>query len=102
MFAAMVDTVFDSPLGADAVYTAPASGAVGVAVRVVRRLQSSDAALFEPGAVAAAHGFDLRVAEIAQPEEGATLAIDEVGSFRVKSYSPDGEHLVWRLDLESA
>lgn len=100
MFAAMIDTVFDSPLGADAVYTAPASGAVGVAVRVVRRLQSSDAALLDPGAVAAAHGFDLRVSEIAQPEEGAALAIDGIGAFRVQSFSPDGEHLVWRLDLD--
>ncbi len=100
MFAAMIDALFESPLAVDAIYTAPASGAVAVAVRAMRRVESSDIPLGMPGVVGSANAYDVRVSEVAIVEEGAILEIVDGASFVVRSRTPDEEHLVWQMDLD--
>lgn len=99
----MFETMLAAPFavfGEAATYTAPASGSPAVALRVIRREAPRDVALgFSGAALPAATMADVRVSDLAQPVEGAALAIG-AASYRVRSFDRDSERLVWRLDLE--
>ena len=99
-FAAMDRVLFASPvLSLAATYTAPSGSAV--AVRVIRCRGDALARLGEIGINRPADLFDVRVADVAQPVEGATLVVTEHGAdctYRVRAVVPDTSRLAWRLD----
>jgi hypothetical protein len=98
-FLALDRALFASALSLPAVYTPPAGAPV--ACRVIRCRGEALARLAEVGVNRAPDLFDLRAVDVAQPVEGATLAVTENGAtatYRVRAAVPDTSRLAWRLD----
>lgn len=101
MFAPMLAGQF-AVFGEVASYTPPGIGAVPVTLKVIRREAPHDTALGYPGTRdAVATLADVRVSDLAQPEERGVLVVG-ASSYRVRAFDRDSERLVWRLDLEPA
>lgn len=97
IFAADTAAIFNGPLAVDAVYT-PAGGAA-MDVRVVPLIGDATQAWSGGSYVADAGVFLVRIAEIADPSAGATLAVSGGGSFTVQGAPVrDPRGLTWRLE----
>jgi len=94
-----VDTLFASELAKDATYTP--QGGSGVAVRVMVKRPDQIVDFGETEAVAETAIFEVRVADVATPQEGDTLTYDGT-PYEVKGdpVRRDPDRLVWTLDTE--
>lgn len=95
-----LDDIFnDAGMATAGVFTPADVGAQPVAVRVL--FTNPDAAFndFGGGAVASVATAEIRVSELAEVREGATLSIGS-DVYRVRSpRRPDADRLVWRFSL---
>ncbi len=96
---ALDDLFNDVNMAVDAVFTAAGADAVAVPVRVLFTNPDQAFDSFGVGAVASTATAEIRVAQVAEVREGATLAIgSEV--YRVRGpMRPDANRLVWRFSL---
>lgn len=102
-FATSDAVLFRDPSISLAASYVPAGGGGAVAVRVIRARGDALASFGGPGIARGTNIFDLRVADVAAPAEGATLTVTEHGAgttYRVRAVTPDTSRLVWRLDCD--
>ena len=102
VFASAIDDLFADPnLGLDAVYRAGGADP-GLPVRVMLRRPDRIDAFGETRLVAATTLVDIRVAEIAAPEEGDSVVMG--GETFIVQGQPlrDAERLVWTLEVRPA
>jgi hypothetical protein len=98
---AAINLLFADPnLSVAATYRPRAGAEVSVRLLRQRRGHSDFDAGFQVGATAPADHAELRVAEMAAPQEGDVLDLGGGERYRVRKAELDGERLVWLLDLD--
>jgi hypothetical protein len=101
LFAAAVDDLFaDRNLALNASYEPP-GGVTAVPLRLILRQPDHTAELLQTGAVVASLIGEVRVSELAQPEEGGQLSVG-TETYVVRSVDSDALGLIWRRALAPA
>lgn len=97
VFDTMLSGVF-AAFGVDASYTPPGGGTANV-VRVLWANPDQVETAFGPGVSTPARVAEIRVSELATAAEGGTLAVGGTSWRVTRASRPDGDRLVWRLEL---
>lgn len=95
------DLYADADLAVDGVYTPAAAPGSPFAVRVMRARPQEAIGGFGGRVVAEAVQLSVRRAQVAQPAVGDLIAVG-AETFKVMSWSIDGERIEWRLAVEGA
>lgn len=100
VFAPMIDTLFASAVSCAATYQ-PSAGAAQ-SIRVIARAPDVAAPVFQAESVTRSLRLDVRKIEIAEPEEGAEITLEDGRAGSIRSWESDSEGLLWLLDMDPA
>lgn len=95
-FDLVVDTLFESDIGFDAVYT-PA-GAVGFPIRVIPNRSDEFSGFSEVTIQSRSAVFDVRAAQVPNPARGDRIEYDGVVYVVQNSSYGDSDRMIWKVD----